>query len=65
MWTQDMWKSVLVTLEDGELRYREYLPKRYAGVFTDEELRHISPSDLHLVIRGMRNQTVHMEIVPR
>ena len=23
-------KSVLVTLEDGELRYREYLPKRYA-----------------------------------
>ena len=58
-------KSVLVTLEDCEHRYRVYLPKRYADVFTDEELRHINPSDLHLVFRGMKNQTPHVEIVPR
>ena len=58
-------KSVLVTLEDGEHRYRVYLPKRYADVFTDEELRHINPNDLHLVFRGMENQTAHVEIVSR
>ena len=57
-------KSVLVTLEDGEYRYRIYLPKRYSDVFTDEELRHINPSDLHLVFRGMRNQTTQVDIVP-
>ena len=57
-------KSVLVTLEDGEYRYRVYLPKRYADVFTDKALHHINPSDLHLVFRGMRNQTVQVEIGP-
>ena len=37
-------------------------PKRYAGVFTNEELRHIKPKELHLVYRGTRNQTTQVEI---
>ena len=54
--------SVLATLEDGDRQYRVYLPKRYAGVFTNEELRHIKPKELHLVYRGTRNQTTQVEI---
>lgn len=58
-------KSVLVTLEDDGERYRVYLPKRYADVFADEELRHINPGELLLVFHGMKNKTTQVEIIPR
>ena len=58
-------KSVLATVqhyEDVTRTYRVYLPKRYAGMFTDEELRHITPRSLHLEYRGKRGQTTIVEI---
>jgi hypothetical protein len=57
--------SVLATVQDHEdksRKFRIYLPHRYANVFTDEELRCVTPSTLHLVYRGKREQTTLVEI---
>ena len=59
--------SVLATLRDpvdSSLQYRVYLPKRYASVFTDEELRHINPEDFHLIYRGMKDRTTIVDVTP-
>jgi hypothetical protein len=57
--------SVLATIvgwNDQNAKYRVYLPKRYASMFTDEELRHITPLSLNLVYRGKRDQSTLVEI---
>ena len=43
---QNYGNAVLATIRDytdDKLKYRVYLPKRYAGVFVDEELKHLAP----------------------
>lgn len=57
---------VVATVQDyanEKLKYWLYLPKRYAGVFTDEELRHIVPYTLDLIYRGKREQTTVVDIL--
>ena len=59
-------KAVLVTLQDyrdPRLKYRVYLPKRYAGVFEDEELKNLVPCSLQLIYRGEKDRAYIVEIV--
>ena len=47
--------AVLATIRDyrdDKLKYSVYLPKRYASVFVDDELKHLAPNSLYLVYCG-------------
>ena len=51
-------KAVLPTIQDyrdTKLKYRVYLPKRYASVFDDDELKNLVPYSLQLVYRGEKD----------
>lgn len=59
--------TVLATIRDhrdNDSQFRVYLPKRYAGVFTDEELRQINPGEQHLVYKGKEHRTSLLDITP-
>jgi hypothetical protein len=43
--------------------FKVYLPKRYAGKFTDTELTNIKPNTMKLIYRGQKGNTVDIEII--
>ena len=57
---------VLATIRDytdDKMKYRVYLPKIYAGVFVDEELKHLAPYSLHLVYHGQKDRAYVVDIL--
>ena len=58
--------TLLATIQDpndAEKEYRVFLPKRYSNVFTDDELKAITPKALNLIYRGKREQMTLLDIV--
>lgn len=43
--------------------FKVYLPKRYAGKFTDAELANIKPNTLKLLYCGQKGNTVDIQIL--
>ena len=58
--------AVVATIQDytdDKLKYRVYLPRRYAGVWEDDELKHLAPNSLYLVYRGEKNRAYVVDIL--
>ena len=58
--------AVIATIQDyreSRLKYRVYLPKRYAGVFDDDELKNLTPYSLHLIYRGEKDRAYVVDIL--
>lgn len=55
--------AIIQDYTDANKTIKVYLPKRYAGRFTDEELSSIQPNTLHLVYLGQKDRMTNIEIV--
>ena len=55
--------KALQDYRDPKLKYRVYLPKRYTGVFEDEELKNLVPCSLQLIYRGEKDRAYIVDIV--
>lgn len=59
-------ESLVATLQNPDrigTLIKVYLPKRYAGKFTNEELANITPNRMKLIYRGQKGNTSDIEII--
>lgn len=58
-------ESLMVTIRNPDkigTIFKAYLPKRYGGKFSDDELKNIKPN-MKLIYRGQKGNTADIEII--